>query len=189
MCLYINTAILVCVNTHDDSSWVNYNRFLQCALAGREWLLCIPCSLLSDPLIYSWDHRVIVSHRERHFHVPPTSLAAECLQTRAAGHYTRKRSDIACVRCGEREGVGGHHRPWRHRLMIIYVWFMHHATCVLFTHSHHTCTCNAHVWQYWLLGSMQEKVRISLDAWQYFSSRASECFGVIRGVCSVLPEG
>lgn len=69
----------------------------------------------------------------------------------------KKRSDVACVCCGEREGVGswgGHHRPWRHLLMIIYVWFMHHATCVLFTHSHHTCTCNAHVWQYWLLGSM-----------------------------------
>lgn len=110
MCLYINTAILVCVNTHDDSSWVNYNRFLQCALAGREWLLCIPCSLLSDPLIYSWDHRVIVSHRERHFHVPPpTSLAAEWLQTRAAGHYTRKGAMLpVCVVARGRElGVRG----------------------------------------------------------------------------------
>lgn len=29
----------------------------------------------------------------------------------------------------------------------------------------------------------------SLEASRRFSSRASECFGVIRGVCSILPEG
>ena len=69
-----------------------------------------------------------------------------------------------------------HHAPAAHT--------HEHTSHISSTHTHtHTHTC------------IEQKrvcvgVCVSLKARQCFSSRAgSECFGVIRGVCSILPEG
>lgn len=53
-----------------------------------------------------------------------------------------------------------------------------------------SCTCSTHTHTRIEQKRVCVGVCVSLKARQCFSSRAgSECFGVIRGVCSILPEG